>query len=64
MAGAPQPAVDASAPVWHHPRVSHAIFGPGTVLAEDERSFEVRFDRGDTLNFSKKSAHLYFTALP
>ncbi|WP_348701291.1 ATP-dependent helicase [uncultured Marinobacter sp.] len=64
VAGAPQPAVDTSAPVWHHPRVSHAIFGPGTVLTEDERSFEVRFDRGDTLNFSKKSAHLYFTALP
>ncbi|WP_291831351.1 ATP-dependent helicase [Marinobacter sp.] len=49
-------------PVWHHSRVVHAIFGAGTVTAEDESSFEVRFGNGDTLNFSKKSAHLYFKA--
>eukprot|EP00163_Fabomonas_tropica_P025031 TRINITY_DN4310_c0_g2_i1.p1 TRINITY_DN4310_c0_g2~~TRINITY_DN4310_c0_g2_i1.p1 ORF type:complete len:774 (+),score=88.27 TRINITY_DN4310_c0_g2_i1:2374-4695(+) len=50
-------------PLWHQQRVSHVIFGSGSVAAEDESSFEVRFDNGDTLNFSKKSAHLYFTPL-
>ena len=51
-------------PLWARNRLSHAIFGPGSVTGEDERSFEVAFDNGDTLNFSKKSAHLYFTAMP
>ncbi|MGM0768576.1 MAG: ATP-dependent helicase [Pseudomonadota bacterium] len=50
-------------PVWASARLSHAIFGAGTVAGEDESAFEVRFDSGDTLNFSKKSAHLYFTPL-
>jgi ATP-dependent DNA helicase UvrD/PcrA len=50
-------------PLWHHRRLSHAIFGTGSVVAEDESSFEVHFDNGETLNFSKKSAHLYFTVL-
>ncbi|TNE74466.1 MAG: ATP-dependent helicase [Gammaproteobacteria bacterium] len=50
-------------PIWHQQRVSHVIFGAGDVVAEDERSFEVRFDNGDILNFSKQSAHLYFTQL-
>ncbi|KAA1171440.1 ATP-dependent helicase [Marinobacter salinexigens] len=50
-------------PVWHQQRVSHVIFGSGYVTTEDEASFEVRFDNGDSLNFSKKSAHLYFTPL-
>jgi DNA helicase II / ATP-dependent DNA helicase PcrA len=50
-------------PLWHQKRLSHAIFGPGSVVAEDESSFEVHFDNGEVLNFSKKSAHLYFTAL-
>ncbi|WP_288075562.1 ATP-dependent helicase [Marinobacter sp.] len=50
-------------PLWARNRLSHAIFGPGSVTGEDERSFEVAFDNGDTLNFSKKSAHLYFTAM-
>ena len=50
-------------PLWHQKRLSHAIFGPGSVVTEDESSFEVRFDNGEILNFSKKSAHLYFTAL-
>ncbi|MEA1080492.1 ATP-dependent helicase [Marinobacter qingdaonensis] len=54
---------DATEVLWHRERLSHAIFGPGRVVAEDESSFEVRFDNGDTLNFSKKSAHLYFTPL-
>ncbi|HTN32992.1 MAG TPA: ATP-dependent helicase, partial [Marinobacter sp.] len=49
--------------LWHQPRISHAIFGSGTVTREDESSFEVHFDGGDLLNFSKKSAHLYFTPL-
>ncbi len=48
-------------PVWHQQRLTHAIFGTGEVISEDESSFEVRFGNGDTLNFSKKSAHLYFT---
>ena len=50
-------------PVWHCRRVFHAVFGRGEVIAEDESSFEVRFENADTLNFSKKSAHLYFTAI-
>ncbi|WP_372964254.1 ATP-dependent helicase [Marinobacter sp.] len=48
-------------PVWYNQRVSHTVFGAGEVIGEDESSFEVRFDNADTLNFSKKSAHLYFT---
>ncbi|MBY6033720.1 ATP-dependent helicase [Marinobacter daepoensis] len=48
-------------PIWHQQRVVHAIFGAGNVTSEDESSFEVRFSNGDALNFSKKSAHLYFT---
>lgn len=52
-----------TAPLWAQARLSHAIFGPGSVTGEDERSFEVAFDNGDTLNFSKKSAHLYFTTM-
>lgn len=50
-------------PLWHLKRLSHAIFGAGSVVSEDESSFEVHFDNGEVLNFSKKSAHLYFTAL-
>ena len=50
-------------PLWHQKRLGHAIFGPGSVVAEDENSFEVHFDNGEMLNFSKKSAHLYFSAL-
>ena len=55
--------VNPTEPLWHQKRLGHAIFGPGTVAAEDENSFEVHFDNGETLNFSKKSAHLYFTVL-
>ncbi|MBJ6136561.1 ATP-dependent helicase [Marinobacter litoralis] len=53
---------DLMEPVWHHRRITHTVFGAGEVVSEDESSFEVRFDNSDTLNFSKKSAHLYFTA--
>ena len=60
---APASTPDTSQPVWHQPRLIHAIFGAGRVTGEDESSFEVRFDNGDTLNFSKKSAHLYFTPI-
>ncbi|QSP95325.1 ATP-dependent helicase [Marinobacter salinisoli] len=52
-----------SAVLWHQKRLNHAVLGPGEVLSEDESAFEVRFDSGETLNFSKKSAHLYFTLL-
>jgi DNA helicase-2/ATP-dependent DNA helicase PcrA len=51
---------DTDQPLWQRERLQHAIFGAGTVVGEDERAFEVRFDNGDTLNFSKQSAHLYF----
>ena len=54
---------DNDRPLWQRVRLQHAIFGAGTVVSEDERAFEVRFDNGDTLNFSKQSAHLYFSAL-
>ena len=50
--------------IWTLPRLKHAVLGAGAVMGEDKQSFEVRFDSGDTLNFSKKSAHLYFTGLP
>lgn len=49
-----------NSPVWASQRLSHAIFGPGTVMAETDTAFDVRFDEGRTLTFSKKSAHLYF----
>lgn len=61
LEGQHQPDVSTQAPVWQHKRVEHAVFGAGNVLGEDQVSFEVQFDQGDTLNFSKKSAHLYFT---
>ncbi|SFL87119.1 ATP-dependent helicase [Marinobacter zhejiangensis] len=48
-------------PLWAQPRLHHVIFGPGAVVNEDESAFEVRFDSGEQLNFSKKSAHLYFS---
>ncbi|MDI9244039.1 ATP-dependent helicase [Marinobacter sp. CHS3-4] len=47
-------------PVWSMSRLKHAVLGAGDVVSESGDSFEVRFDSGDTLNFSKKSAHLYF----
>ncbi len=62
---APQPdsaVTENSGPVWHAETVVHVLFGKGQVIREEERSFEVRFDNGRTLNFSKKSAHLYFQA--
>jgi len=43
--------------------VEHVLFGAGGILREDDTSFEVRFQSGRVLNFSKKSAHLYFRAL-
>ncbi|WP_166258312.1 ATP-dependent helicase [Marinobacter salicampi] len=46
--------------VWSHGRLNHAVFGHGKVIREEESSFEVSFDTGQTLNFSKQTAHLYF----
>lgn len=54
-------AAPSNAPLWAQSRLSHPIFGNGSVIGEDESAFEVRFDSGRTLNFSKKSAHLYFS---
>lgn len=50
-------------PVWTQARLQHAMLGSGQVVAETDSAFEVRFDAGQTLNFSKKSAHLYFSAV-
>ena len=63
LSGQAGPAMAESSPLWSRQRLSHAIFGPGTVLAEQEGSFDVQFDEGRTLTFSKKSAHLYFRIL-
>ncbi|MDO6441529.1 ATP-dependent helicase [Marinobacter sp. 2_MG-2023] len=52
-----------TSPLWHQTRLNHAIFGPGSVVAEDESSFEVHFTSGEKMHFSKKSAHLYFSVL-
>ncbi len=51
------------APLWTQSRLNHAVLGNGSVVKETDDSFEVTFDSGDTLNFSKKSAHLYFSPL-
>jgi DNA helicase-2/ATP-dependent DNA helicase PcrA len=64
ITGSREPHDSGSQPIWTLERISHAVLGPGAVTGEDQQSFEVRFDSGDTLNFSKKSAHLYFTAGP
>ena len=53
-----------ASPLWHQPRLNHAIFGKGAVVSEDESSFEVHFSNGEKMNFSKKSAHLYFSIPP
>jgi DNA helicase-2/ATP-dependent DNA helicase PcrA len=53
--------ISTSTPLWAQARLSHAVFGNGSVIGEDESAFEVSFDSGRTLNFSKKSAHLYFS---
>ncbi|MBK1873221.1 ATP-dependent helicase [Marinobacter sp. 1-3A] len=50
-----------NAPLWHHARLTHSIFGAGSVVGEDESSFEVHFSGGEKMHFSKKSAHLYFS---
>src|SRR5690554_1225868 len=50
-----------NAPLWHHVRLTHSIFGAGSVVGEDESSFEVHFSGGEKMHFSKKSAHLYFS---
>ena len=57
----PPPASQEGRTLWHQRRLNHAVFGLGEVLGDDERSFEVKFTDGRVMNFSKKSAHLYFT---
>ncbi|MCP5163126.1 MAG: ATP-dependent helicase [Hahellaceae bacterium] len=47
--------------VWACTEVVHAIFGKGKVIAEAERSFTVQFEKNQTMEFSKQSAHLYFS---
>ncbi|TDT43928.1 DNA helicase-2/ATP-dependent DNA helicase PcrA [Halospina denitrificans] len=59
----PEPDANNASPVWHAREVEHVLFGAGSILREDDTSFEVRFHSGRVLNFSKKSAHLYFSAL-
>lgn len=58
-----QPAAATTGTLWQEKRLAHVIFGHGSVVDEDEAAFKVRFDEGRTLNFSKKSAHLYFQPL-
>lgn len=58
---APGDAGTSGTPLWSCRQLRHGIFGTGTVVSEDERAFEVLFEDGKRLNFSKKSAHLYFT---
>ncbi|MFE8070025.1 ATP-dependent helicase [Marinobacteraceae bacterium S3BR75-40.1] len=59
--GIPPVETEGQGPVWQYRSVNHAIFGEGEVIREEDGSFEVKFRDGRTLNFSKKSAHLYFT---
>lgn len=56
-------AVADSGLIWACTRLHHVMFGAGAVVGETESSFEVAFDDGRTLNFSKQSAHLYFRPL-
>lgn len=49
--------------LWARPRLHHVMFGAGSVVAESESAFEVGFDSGRRLNFSKQTAHLYFRPL-
>ncbi|PVY76289.1 DNA helicase-2/ATP-dependent DNA helicase PcrA [Tamilnaduibacter salinus] len=55
---------EAASSIWHHERVTHAILGGGTVTTEEDRSFQVRFDDGRILDFTKHNAHLYFRPDP
>ncbi len=63
LSGEPARAETGNQPLWACQRLSHAIFGAGSVTGEEESSFDVTFDDGRTLTFSKKSAHLYFRAI-
>ena len=47
--------------IWQRRKVIHSIFGEGAVLSETNSDFRVRFEDGATYDFSKKSAHLYFS---
>ncbi|WP_407944057.1 ATP-dependent helicase [Marinobacter mangrovi] len=54
---------EGAGPVWTESRLIHAVMGPGRVTDESDSAFDVAFDSGETLTFSKKSAHLYFRRL-
>ncbi|MCP5208582.1 MAG: ATP-dependent helicase [Hahellaceae bacterium] len=47
--------------IWRTKRIRHAIFGPGSIVSETENAFKVTFDDARVMEFSKKSAHLYFS---
>ncbi len=51
---------DQAQELWHHPRLRHAILGPGQVCGDLDDAFEMEFNDGSKMRFSKKSAHLYF----
>lgn len=55
--------VDIISLFWYCKCLSYVIFGVGSVVSEDESVFEVCFDNGEMLNFSKKSVYLYFMFL-
>ena len=56
-------AAPSGSPVWASQRLTHAIFGPGSVTGETDTAFAVRFDDGRNLTFSKTSAHPNFRPL-
>ncbi|WLQ12577.1 ATP-dependent helicase [Hahella aquimaris] len=49
--------------IWSGDRVRHSILGEGEVIADLDDAFQVEFEDGRRMNFSKKSAHLYFNSL-
>ena len=50
-----------AAPYWERKSVIHSILGEGNVVKESGNAFEVKFKDGKMYNFSKKSAHLFFS---
>ncbi len=54
-------AADHTAPCWERKSVIHSVLGEGSVVTESGNAFEVKFKDGKTYNFSKQSAHLFFS---
>ncbi|WP_461535887.1 ATP-dependent helicase [Spongorhabdus nitratireducens] len=52
---------DESKPCWERKLVIHSVLGEGKVISESGKAFEVKFGDGKTYNFSKQSAHLFFS---